>query len=49
MTPKEVMLFYKGIFLRAVTSFEGLIEDLFVGLLAGGITPGPSVYPRCGF
>jgi hypothetical protein len=42
-------MFYEGIFLRTVTSFEGLIEDLFVGLLAGGITPGKNVHPRVTF
>jgi hypothetical protein len=45
----DVALFYEGIFLRTVTSFEGLIEDLFVGLLARGITPGANVYPRVRF
>ena len=45
----DVTLFYEGIFLRTVTSFEGLLEDLFVGLLAGGISPGPNVHPRVSF
>lgn len=42
----DVMLFYEGIFLRTVTSFESLVEELFVGLLCSGITPGNNVYPR---
>jgi hypothetical protein len=45
----DLTLFYEGIFLRTVTSFEGLVEDLFVGLLAGGIAPGPNVHPRASF
>jgi hypothetical protein len=45
----DVSLFYEGIFLRTVTAFEGLMEDLFVGLLAGAITPGPKVHPRVTF
>lgn len=46
VTRNEVSMFYEGIFLRTVTAFEGLMEDLFVGLLAGGITPGRNVHPR---
>ena len=42
----DVNLFYEGIFLRTVTSFEGLLEELFVGLLAGGITPPRNVRSR---
>jgi hypothetical protein len=49
VTRHEVSLFYEGIFLRAVTSFEGLLEELFVGLLAGGIKPGRNVHPRVTF
>jgi hypothetical protein len=45
----DVTLFYEGILLRTVTSLEGLMEDLFVGLLAGGIAPGPRVHPRVSF
>jgi len=45
----DVSLFYEGIFLRTVTSFEGLMEELFVGLLTGGITPGRNVHPRVTF
>jgi hypothetical protein len=43
--PRDARLFYEGIFLRTVTTFEGLIEDLFVGLLAGHIISG-TVHPR---
>jgi hypothetical protein len=43
---QEVSLFYEGIFLRTVTSFEGLVEDLFVGLLTGRLRPGRNVHPR---
>ena len=45
----DLNVFYEGIFLRTVTTFEGLIEDLFVGLLAGGIVPGSQVHPRVSF
>ncbi len=45
----DVALFYEGILLRTVTSFEGLMEDLFVGLLTGGIAPGRNVHPRVSF
>jgi hypothetical protein len=49
VTRNDVSLFYEGILLRTVTGFEGLMEELFVGLLAGGIIPGRNVYPRATF
>jgi hypothetical protein len=49
VTRHDAYLFYEGIFLRTVTTFEGLMEDLFVGLLAGGIIPGRNVRPRVHF
>ena len=49
VTRHDVSLFYEGILLRTVTGFEGLMEELFVGLLAGGITPGKNVHPRVRF
>src|SRR5258707_258985 len=49
VTRRDVNLFYEGIYLRTVTSFEGLLEELFVGLLTGGITPAPNVRPRVTF
>jgi len=49
VTRHDVNLFYEGIFLRTVTSFEALMEELFVGLLTGGITPGRNVHPRVTF
>ncbi len=49
VTRHDVSLFYEGIFLRTVTSFESLLEELFVGLLTGGITPGRNVRPRVTF
>jgi hypothetical protein len=49
VTRHDVILFYEGIFLRTVTSFEGLIEELFVGLLTGRLTTGRSVHPRVTF
>jgi hypothetical protein len=49
VTRHDVSMFYEGIFLRTVTSLEGLMEDLFVGLLAGGILPGKNVHPRVTF
>jgi len=45
----DVSLFYEGIFLRTVTSFESLMEELFVGLLSGGIVPRHNVRPRVTF
>jgi hypothetical protein len=45
----DVSLFYEGIFLRTVTSFEALMEELFVGLLSGKIVPAPNVHPRVTF
>ena len=45
----DVSLFYEGIFLRTVTSFESLMEELFLGLLTGGIKPGRNVHPRVTF
>ena len=49
VTRHDVSLFYEGILLRTVTGFEGLMEELFVGLLAGGIAPGRNVHPRVTF
>lgn len=46
---EDASLFYEGIFLRMVTTFEGLMEDLFIGLLVGGIVPGRNVHPRVTF
>ena len=45
----DVNLFYEGILLRTVTSFETFMEELFVGLLTGGIAPGHNVLPRVTF
>jgi len=45
----DALLFYEGIFLRAVTLFEGLLEDLFVGVLVGGVDRGRRVVPRVTF
>ncbi len=49
VTRHDVSLFYEGILLRTVTGLEGLMEELFVGLLAGGIIPGRNVHPRVTF
>jgi hypothetical protein len=49
VTRHDVSLFYEGIFLRTVTSLETLMEELFIGLLTGGITPGRNVHPRVTF
>lgn len=35
---RDLDLVYASLFLTATTAFEGLIEDLFIGLLAGGLT-----------
>lgn len=49
VTRHDVSLFYEGIFLRTVTAFESLMEELFVGLLTGRIIPGSGVHPRVTF
>lgn len=49
VTRHDASLFYEGIFLRTVTTFEGLLEDLFVGLLTGSVIPGRNVRPRVTF
>jgi hypothetical protein len=49
LTSHDVSLFYEGIFLRTVTSFESLMEELFLGLLTGGIKSGPKIHPRVTF
>jgi hypothetical protein len=49
VTRHDVSLFYEGIFLRTVTTFEGLLEELFIGLLAEAIIPGTRVHPRVTF
>jgi hypothetical protein len=49
VTRHDTALFYEGIFLRTVTTFEGLMEDLFVGLLAGSVRPSRNVLPRVTF
>ena len=46
LTRHDVCLFYEGIFLRTVTCFERLLEELFVGLLTGAVTSAPNVRPR---
>lgn len=46
---RDTALFYEGIFLRTVTAFEGLVEDLFVGLLTESVKPGHNVLPRVTF
>jgi len=49
VTRHDVSLFYEGIFLRTVTSFESLMEELFLGLLTGAIIAGPKIHPRVTF
>ena len=49
VTRHDVSLFYEGTFLRTVTSFESLMEELFVGLLTGRIKSGKNVHPRVTF
>jgi hypothetical protein len=36
---RDIEQVYGGLYLDAVTSFETFIENLFVGLLVGGVTP----------
>ena len=49
VTRHDVNLFYEGIFLKTITSFESLLEELFIGLLTGGIETGRNVCPRAQF
>jgi len=49
VTRHDIHLFYEGIFLRTVTSFEALMDDLFIGLLTGGITSRRHICPRVNF
>jgi hypothetical protein len=49
VTRHDVSLFYEGIFLRTVTSFEGLLEELFISLLIGGVKAAPKIHPRVTF
>ena len=49
VTRHDVNLFYEGIFLKTITSFESFLEELFIGLLTGGIEPGRNVRLRAQF
>ncbi len=49
VTRDDVSLFYEGILVRTVKSFESLMEELFLGLLTGGITCSPRIHPRVTF
>lgn len=49
VTRDDASLLYEGIFLRTVTTLEGLLEDLFIGLLTGTIDAGRNVHPRVTF
>ncbi len=46
---RDVYHAYGAIFLTAVSSFEGMIEDLFVKLLVGRVAPPRGVRPRVKF
>ena len=45
----DITLFYEGIFLKTITSLESSLEELFIGLLTGGIEPPLDVNPRAQF
>ena len=49
VTRRDMTFFYEGIFLKTVTSFENMLEELFIGLLTGGIESGNNVHPRAQF
>ena len=50
ISKRDVEQVYKGLFLDAVASFEMLIENLFIGLLAGQYLPGTKkVLPKVKF
>lgn len=47
---RDIQQVYAGLYLDAVTSFENLIEKLFIGLLAGNVTStNAAVVPRVTF
>jgi hypothetical protein len=46
---RDINLFYEGILLRSVTSFEAMLEELFIGLLTGKITAPRAIHPRVNF
>jgi hypothetical protein len=37
---RDIEKVYKGLYLDAITSFEGLVEELFLGLLVGRLVSG---------
>lgn len=47
---RDMDLVYEGLYLDSITSFESMIENLFIGLLSGRTICGsPSVVPRITF
>lgn len=46
ITEKDINLFYEGLFLRLVTSFEALLEELFLGLIVGKYATKPKSEPK---
>jgi len=45
----DVSLFYEGAFLRTITSFEALIEELFIGILSGALASSRQVTTKATF
>lgn len=45
MAARDIHHIYEAVFLAAVTSFEGFLEDLFIGLLVGRLV-GPTAVSR---
>ena len=47
---RDIEQVYSGLFINAMTSFENLIEELFVGILVGRIQPRTkTIVPRISF
>ena len=49
VSQRDVELFYEGLLLKTVTSFEALLEELFLSLLTGSVEPVKRVHPRVTF
>jgi hypothetical protein len=47
---RDIELVYMGLFLEAVTSFEGFLEDMFVGLVCKSVKhPSRTIKPKAAF
>ena len=46
LLPTDVQQVYEALFVNAVTAFESFLEDLFIGLLVGGVATGQGRFSR---